>query len=79
MDLIYYFEKGYDAANEDARAGSLPATADAIDEGAVLLHLGLDVNGREARAIRADYGETRDVKEAQDAVLAGYRARVTGE
>ena len=76
MNLSYYYEKGYDAANEDARAGSLPATVDAIDVGAVLLHLGLDVNGREARAIRADHGEARDVTAAQDAVLDGYRARV---
>lgn len=78
MNLSYYFEQGYNAANEDARAGSLPATVDAIDEGAVLLHLGLDANGREARAIRADRGDASNVTDAQDAVLDGYRARVQG-
>lgn len=77
MSRNHYREMGYEAAGDDLRAGSLPATVDAIDEGAVLLHLGLDDGGAETRAILAT-GDADDVTAARDAVLDGYRARVQG-
>ena len=74
-DARTYEERGDSAAADDIRAGN---TADGIDDGMVLQHLGLDDGGAEDRMLREKHGDDGPavVVLARDAVLRGYHARV---
>lgn len=80
MNMAKYRQMGESAAVEDIDAGNRCDLA-AIDEGAVLAHVGMEYGGQTAGAIadqlRADGADAdeiaRAVSAAADAVLDGYR------
>ena len=74
-----YEDRGQSAANEDIAKNNTPSAGEAIDEGMLLQHLGLDDGGAEDRMLLAEHGDggPAAVTLACEAVLAGYNKRIS--